>query len=517
MKAEQRLQQRQQQKQVQTTSAVQVMLSAIMEMPLADLEQHVNNELESNEALEATDGETAATESYDDAPFNGDEIGVRDSHTTQDDYDECLTIDQVPEDMRSRYNDELSRGNGRAQYDGDTERQIADTGATSYDDIMAQIGELTLTEEEQKVMEYLVGSLDERGYLSKDNQTLIDELTFQEYIYITEEQLTALIAQLQSFEPRGIGARDMRDCLLLQMQCEPEERRRLSLVKRLAHKVVRDMWDELTHSRWEKIQDALDVDDATTAEIQRTIQRLNPRPGSSLFERMQNDAPPVIPDFTVLIDDDGSPTIYQNRGGVPELRVSSSFADIVSEYRSAQERARQRGEEISFSRSQEEAFKYASHKVESARAFIESLERRRRTLQAVMKGIVKWQKDFFTGDDDENLLRPMVLRDIAEYAEVDVSTVSRAANSKYVQTKFGTYPLKFFFGTEFTNADGDSVSQRQAKRLIREIIEGEDPRHPLSDQKITEILASQGTSIARRTVAKYREMLGFATSSLRRR
>lgn len=517
MATEQTLRQQLQQKQVQTTSAVQVMLSAMMEMPLPDFEQHVLGELDSNEALETESDTSYGADDYETEPHTNDEIGVRDSHTSQDDYDDFVTIDQVPEDMRGRYNDELSRGNGRAQYDGDNERQIADNGATSYDDIMAQIGELNLTEEEVHIMTYLVGSLDERGYLTKDNQTLIDELTFQEYIYIDEPQLEGLVKQLQSFEPRGIGARDLRHCMLLQLQCEPDERRRLSLVDRLAHKVVRDLWDELTHSRWEKIQDILDVDDATISEIQHVIRRLNPKPGGGLNESTQSAAPSVVADFTVLIDDNGTPMIVQNRGGVPELRVSNSFADTVTEYREAQERARKEGRNAKFSRAQEEAYQYANHKVESARAFIESIRRRRQTLQSVIEGIVSLQKDFFVGDDDETLIRPMKLQDIADYAKIDISTVSRAANSKYVQTKFGTYPLKHFFSSEFTNNDGESVSQRQAINAIRAIIEDEDPRRPYSDQAITDLLAAQGTTIARRTVTKYREKLGYPTSNLRRR
>lgn len=507
----------QEQKQIQTTTAVQVMLSAIMEMPLADLEQHVNNELESNEALEQHE---PSADTYADDDFgntDNDEIGIRNSHTTDEDYDEFVTIDQVPEDMRGRYNDQLSRAAGGSRFDGDREGMIADTGATSYDDIKAQIGELDLTEEEEKVMEYLVGSLDERGYLTKDNQTLIDELTFQEYIYIDEPQLQRIIDMLQSFEPRGIGARNMQDCLLLQMRVAPEERRRLSLVGRLAYKVVRDMWEELSHSRWKKIQDALDVDDDTITEIQHVIHRLNPKPGSGLNEATQSSAPRIIADFNVMVDDDGELTIFQNRGSIPELRVSNSFAETVNAFRDAQERARAEGRSTSFSRSQEEAYKYASHKVEEARAFIESLQRRHNTLQAVMKGIVRLQRDFFTSDDDENLIHPMKLQDVADLAGVDISTVSRAANSKYVQTKYGTYPLKHFFGSEFVNTEGDSISQRRTQLAIKEIIESEDPRHPYSDQRITEILAEQGTVVARRTVAKYRERMGYARAALRRR
>lgn len=505
------------QTQIQTASAMQVMLSDLMEMPLANLEQRVSNEMDSNEAIEAAETDYDVPGMDTDTMLPGDEMGVRNSHTTDEDYDEFVTIDQVPEDMRSRYNAEISRATGRGQYDSEQERQIADTGTTSYDDIMAQIGELSLTPEETTVMEYLVGSLDERGYLVKDNQTILDELIFRESIYMEEHDLVRIIDMLQSFEPRGIGARNLQDCMLLQMRCEPGERQRLPLVKRLAYKVVRDMWDEVIHSRWKRIQDELDVTTETINEIQHTLQRLNPKPGSGLNESTQTAAPTVIADFSVEVDDDGRLVIMQNRGNIPELRISSSYAETVNEFHNAQERARKEGRKLTFSRQQREGYEYASHKVDAARAFIECLKRRRHTLQVVVENIVKWQKDFFLADDDETLLRPMVLHDIAERAEVDQSTVSRAANSKYIQTKSGTYPLKFFFGTEFVNADGDNVSQRQVQLAIREIIEGEDPRHPYSDQKITDILESRGTTVARRTVAKYRESMGIATSSLRRR
>lgn len=509
--------QQQQQKQVQTTSAAQVLLSNMMEMPLADLEQHVKNEIDDNEALEISTDDSV-WDNYDNDPSANDEVGIRDSHTSEDDYNECITIDQVPEDMRERYNQDLRSGNAtRSQYDGDTERQIADSGTTTYDDIMRQIGENHLTDDEIQIMNYLVGSLDERGYLTKDNQTLIDELTFQEYLYVDEGQLQRLVALLQSFEPRGIGAHDLRECLLLQMECDPTDRPRIPLVKRLAHKVVRDMFDDLASARWSKIQNALDVDDETIEEIRRVIRHLNPHPGSGLNESLQGSAPSIIADFRVIVDDNRNIIVVQERGSIPELRVSSSFTEIVNDYRNAMERAKTAGQEMTLSRSQNDAYNYAAHKVEAAKAFIESLRRRHQTLQSVMEGIVKFQRDFFLGDDDETLIRPMLLRDVAEYAGIDISTVSRAANSKYVQTDFGTYSLKYFFGTEFVTADGESVSQREALRIIKEVIEKEDPRHPLSDQKIADIIAEQGTTIARRTIAKYRERLGYPTSALRKK
>lgn len=502
------------QTQIQTASANQVILSQIMEKSLAEFEDCIKNELESNEALEY-DSERMG----DDTPVahaDADSMPEHDSLSGGEQLSEYITIDQVPADKRDLYNRQLARGAAGAMAD-DHEPVIADTGATSYEDILAQIGELPLDEEERKVMEYLVGSLDENGFLAKDDETLADELMFQEYIDIDIDHLRQLIDHLQSFEPRGIGARNLRECLLLQMTCAPEEHRRLTLTARLAHKVVRDMWDELSHSRWERIQDVLDVDDATLADIQHTIRRLNPRPGSGLNESIHHTEPTVIPDFEVYVDDNGNPVVVQNRGDMKELRVSSSYAKTVNDHREAEERARREGRTLKLSRSQQEAYRYAVHKVESARAFIDNVERRFHTLQNVMECIVEWQRDFFVGDDDQALIRPMVLRDIAERAGVDISTVSRVRKSKYVKTMYGTYKLHDLFSAEFVNTDGESVSQRQARLLVKEIIESEDPRHPYSDQKITQILAERGTTIARRTVAKYRDSLGFAPSNLRRR
>lgn len=513
--------QKQEQKQVTTTSAAQVMLSNIMEMPIGEFEQFVQNEIDSNDALEQSPDENDfihddPAEAYDFS--KNDEYGVRDSHTSNEEYDDYLTIDQVPEDLRNRFNGEMSiRNSSGGQFDGDEERVIADTGTTSYEDLITQIGSYKLTDDEKKVIVYLIGSLDERGYLIQDDDTLIDELNFQEYIEIEHDELTHLIHILQSCEPAGIGARNLQDCLLLQMRVDPAEKQHLSLAKRLAHKVIRDMFDDLSHSRWEKIQNALDVNDEAIKEIQHTIHHLNPKPGSGLNESIQTAAPTVIPDFYVYVDENDEPSVIQSRGNIPELRVSDSFTDIISDYKNAQEKAQKAGQTLSLSKRQEEAYLYASHKVDSAKAFIENIRRRRHTLQAVMEGIVKRQREFFINQDDEMCIKPMVLQDIADYAQVDVSTVSRAANSKYVKTEYNTYPLKFFFGTEFTGADGESVSQREALLRIKEIIENEDSHHPLSDQKISDMLKEDGLTVARRTIAKYRDRLGYSVASQRRR
>lgn len=486
----QSLQQQQQQAQVQIASSAQVLLSSLLEMPLADFEERLQNELMDNEALEVNEHEESSWE------MEGESSEPRETDPIGDALSDYRTLDDVPENIREAYNQQGEEGRG--------ERQISDE-ETSYEDLYRQIGELQLTEEEAAVMTYLVGSLDDNGFLSKDNDTLCDELAFKEYIDTTPEQIEHLAHLLQQFEPRGIGARNLQQCLLLQLPRSGWTRQ-----------VVAEHFDDLMHSRWKRIQECLDVDDATIDDIRHDIAHLNPRPGSLLAENTRSTAPSVLPDFRVDIDADGEPVVHQLRGRIPELRVSPAFAETIVMHRHAQERAAKSGEKAKLSRAQEDAFVYARQKVESAQAFIESIHRRHHTLQAVMESIVALQRDFFLADDDDSLLRPMVLKDVAERAKVDVSTVSRAVNSKYVETAFGIYSLRHFFSTQFTNSTGDTVAARQVRAALLELIAEEDKSAPYSDETLAALLAERGLKVARRTISKYRETLGIPKANLRR-
>ena len=513
------------QKMQQTANASQVMLSNIIEMPLADFEQHVQNELESNEALEisAQDNEAGNDKADLPSPYpdysENDEYSVPRSNTTDEDYSNFITIDQVPEDMRQRYNKDISAGFAPSHSNNSSgEDMINDNSGTSYDSLLAQIGELDLTETEQKAMEYLVGSLDENGYLSKDDDTLLDELAFQEYIDIDHDTLHRLVAALQTFEPRGIGAHGLQECMLLQLNDTEGDANRNNLTRRLARKVVRDLFDHLAHARWQKIQDILDVENATIGEIQSLIRRLNPRPGYGLYESASYSAPSIIPDFYVSVDKAGEVSVRMENGSLPPLKVSTSHQEIVEEHDSALLRAKREGKTLQFNRRQQEAYDYAIHKVEAAKAFIDCVRRRQATLLGVMTCIAQRQRDFFVSEDDETLLKPLRLQDIADEVQVDTSTVSRAVNAKFVRTDYGTYPLKFFFVSEFVSASGETVVQRKAMMAVKSIIEGEDPVAPFSDSRIAEILKEQeGLDVARRTVAKYRERLKIPVAQLRRK
>ena len=492
MSQSQGFRQQTEQRQVQNASSVQVLLSSLIEMPLADFETRLQNELLDNEALEVSDHEE-----NDEANYQNEEGETFDAGDPLDDaVGDYRTLDDVPDNLREAY---TNRGE-----DDRRERQIG-AEETSYDDLYRQIGELDLTEHERAIMVYLVGSLDESGFLTKDDATLADELAFNEYIDTTPEEVARLAGLMQQFEPRGIGARDLRECLLLQLPYTGT-----------AREVIDRFYDDFIHSRWNRIAERMHLSDEDVERVRREIGHLNPRPGSVLSEGSRASAPTVVPDFRVTIDTEGNPVVSQHRGDLPELRVSPAFAETLVMHRAARDRAAERGENAALSRSQEEAFIYARQKVTAAQSFIESVRRRFQTLQSVMEAIVALQREFFVNDDDETLLVPMVLKDVAERAHVDISTVSRAINSKYVETDYGVYSLRHFFSTQFTSADGETVAARQVKAALAEIVAGEDKRAPLSDEAIADALAARGLKVARRTVSKYRIQLNIPKAGLRR-
>ena len=456
----QKLIQTQKEEQTQQLSAVQVAMARLLELPVMDLEQRVRNELEDNAALE----EAGPDKDEEDMPAETTEVGDNESENAEDEpHVDDETADYLTEDDIPDY---LLRQRNEAE---EREVQLAATN-NAYDELYRQIGEHDLDDQQRRIMEYLIGSLDNDGYLRKDLRTISDELAIYQNLDVSEEELEQLLRLLQRFEPRGIGARDLQECLRVQLE-SPELK---SPFKALA-----------------------------IAIIDRC---LNPKPGSALNETMAGAAPTAIPDFYVHVEDDGSISVRLNNGDVPELRVSKAFKDTVREF----------GGHKDLNKSQRDAYVYARKKVGDAQLFIELINRRRKTLMGVMRGIVERQRDFFLNEDDEMQLVPMTLRDVSERAGVDISTVSRVTGSKYVQTQHGLYPLKFFFSSQFTSGEGEELSSRQAKAALREAIAAEDKRHPLADEALTLVMKEKGFPISRRTVAKYREQLGIPKSGLRK-
>ena len=306
---------------------------------------------------------------------------------------------------------------------------------------------------------------------------------------------------LQGFDPAGIGARSLQECLLLQVERKPKGWLRTQLTH-----LFTDHFEAFKKKHWSRIKDALDLSDEQVDELRQEIRHLNPKPGASLGETMGRSLQQITPDFIVDTADDGTVTFSLNRGHVPELKVSPSFTEMVDAYRQNPK---------GLNRKQKEALLYAKENVEKAQGFIDAIRQRRHTLYITMKAIIDWQLRFFQ-EGDEAELRPMILKDIAQQTGLDISTISRVSNVKYAQTRWGTFPLRYFFSDGYTNNEGEELSTRSIKVALRNIIKGEDKRHPLSDEALTAMLKEKGFPVARRTVAKYRVQLGLPIARLRR-
>lgn len=484
--------------QVQQLSLAQVALSQMVELPLAQFAERVQNEMIDNEALEEADNERkaaldAADPSADSSNGGDDEVmdggDASEISVALGDYS---SEDEVPDYLRER----AERTETGSEY------VVADQGSF-YEELQRQIGEHNLTDHESEVMDYLIGSLDSDGFLRKDALTIADELAIYHNIYTDAAEVDRLLALLQTFEPRGIGARSLQECLRLQLT-DPDNH---SPWRKDALAVIDTCYQEFAANHWDEVVRRMDFDDEQASHVRHELLHLNPAPGRAFGESSMESAPTVTPDFFVQIGPDGTATATLNWGDVPPLRVSQAFMDSIQQY------ANHSG---TLTREQQEAYVYAQGKVKAAQGFLLLINRRRQTLMAVMQGILDIQRAFFEGDDDEALLRPMALKDVAARAGVDISTVSRTVTAKYVQTLYGVYPLKHFFSGQFTSADGEEVSARQVKAALTEIINQEDKQSPLSDEALVKALQARGLQVARRTVAKYRDALHIPVARYRR-
>lgn len=494
----QKLIQTQEQKlaQIQRLSQQQMLQVKLLEMPLTELEESIQIELDDNPALETS---------------NEDDYGVSDHNEHEDDNaltDEEKTereereeaLDHALENMG--FDDEMPNyANKSDSNNADYEEMIYGDTVSFYDKLKEQMGEIELSEEQQAVMEYLIGSLDDDGLLRKSLDTIADELAIYNGIDVSEEELERVLLMLQHFDPAGIGARSLQECLLLQV-----ERRSDSLLKKLMEQVLTDYYNEFIKKHWDKIKAQLSLNEAQTEALRNELHKLNPKPGASLGETQGRSVQQITPDFIVETNDDNTVSFSLNRGNLPELSVSTSFSDMVQEYKTNKQ---------NMSKQTKEALLYAKEKVERAQGFIEAVKQRRNTLQQTMKAIINWQLKFFQ-EGDEADLKPMILKDIADKTGLDISTISRVSNMKYAQTKWGTFPLRFFFSDGYTNDEGTEMSTRKIKISLKEIIEAEDKTKPMSDDALTKLMAKRGFPIARRTVAKYREQLGIPVARLRK-
>lgn len=484
--------QSQAQQQVQTLSPQQVLLVKLLELPTVELEERVHAEILDNPALEeGRDPAEIAEDQANDYPTDPDA------------------------DPDTNYNEDVSLGDYRSEDDipdyklqennrskGETPEEIPLSDNVSfYETIKEQLDMQDLTEEQKQLGEYIIGSLDDDGLLRKTTEALMDELAIYQGIYTTEEELEHIISIIQDFDPAGIGARNLQECLLLQIK-----RKEDSPVKKIEHDIIEQCCDDFTKKNKEKIIQKLNITEEEYNAAVAELVKLNPRPGSSMGEAMGKNLHHIIPDFIVETEDDGNITLSLNNRNVPELRLSRTFTDMLEEH--TKNKANQ-------SKESKDAFMFLKQKVDAAQGFINAVKQRQNTLMSTMQAIIDLQRPFFL-EGDETLLHPMILKDVAERAKLDISTVSRVSNSKYVQTNFGIFPLKFFFSDGYTTDSGEELSVREIKRILKELVDGEDKSKPLTDDELAELLKEKGYPIARRTVAKYRMQLNIPIARLRR-
>lgn len=484
--------QTQAQQQVQTLSPQQILVVKLLELPTLELEERIHSELLDNPALEEGKEPSEDHEDHEDN-FATDEDGEPNS-----DYGEDLSLgDYRTEDDIPDYK---LQENNRSK--GETPEEIPFSDNVSfYETLKEQLDMQNLTPEEKQLGEYLIGSLDDDGLLRKSTESLMDELAIYQGIYTSPEQLEHVLSIIQDFDPAGIGARSLQECLLLQIQ-----RKENSPLKQIELDIIGKCCDEFTRKNKDKIIQKLGITEEQYNAATAELTKLNPRPGSSLGETIGKNLQQIIPDFIVDTEDDGTVTLMLNNRNVPELRLSREFTEMLDEH--TRNKANQ-------SKESKDALMFLKQKVDAAQGFINAVKQRQQTLLSTMQAIIDLQLPFFQ-DGDESRLRPMILKDVAERAKLDISTVSRVSNSKYVQTNFGIYPLKFFFSDGYTTESGEELSVREIKRILKECVDNENKEKPYTDDELADMLKAKGYPIARRTVAKYRQQLSIPVARLRR-
>jgi len=492
-------QQSQEQKQQQSISAQQVLLSQLVELPLQQMTERIETELHDNPALEkkVNDDELTAWESPE-ATNTSDDAEDFEMQREREERNDAL--DEALQNI-GRDDEELPVYQGGRQWAEEQEPIVVGEEQTFYDQLMEQVGEMELDDHQRFVVEYIIQSLDDDGLLRTPLDDIREYLAIHNNIDIEIEELEKLLRMVQQMDPPGIGGRSLQECLLLQV-----ERKRNSPVKELMKRMLTDYFDEFTKNHLDRIQQQLELNDMQMKALLAEFRRLNPKPGAAMGESIGRSLQQITPDFIVDTHDDGTISFSLNTGDMPKLEISQSFADLLKDFQNNKD---------NMTRQQKEALLYTKQKVEAAQNFIGAIETRRRTLTMVMKAIIQLQRPFFK-EGDEELLHPMILRDIATLTELDLSTISRVTSSKYVQTRWGTFPLKFFFSDGYVTNSGEELSTRKIKVALRDIIDGEDKRKPLSDEALRNALEQRGYPIARRTVAKYREQLGVPVARLRK-
>jgi RNA polymerase sigma-54 factor len=472
----------------QKLSPQQIQLMKLIQLPTQAFEQRVKSELEENPALDS--GKENSEEDYDEFSNEDDYDDGTETIETEINVDDYLSDDEVPE-YRTKANNYSA---------DDDEKSIPYASGKSFTQTLRdQLSTIRLNDEEFQIAEYLVGSIDNSGYIRRSLEDITDDLAFTQNIYTEVKHVEKVLKTVHSLDPAGVGARDLKECLLIQLS-----RKRKTESSELAIKLIRDSFDAFSKKHYLKLITKYDITEDQLRDAIDTIEHLNPKPGSSYAGGSTRMVEQVVPDFVIRIKD-GKLELSLNGRNAPELHVSRDYSNMLKGYKEAKEKTK----------SQKDAVMFIKQKLDGAKWFIEAIKQRQETLFMTMSTIMHYQEKYFLTGDERNL-RPMILKDIADTIQMDISTVSRVANSKYVDTPYGTKLIKQFFSESMTNSDGEEVSTREIKKILEHVIRDEDKKKPFTDQKLAGMLKEKGYLIARRTVAKYREQLDIPVARLRK-
>jgi RNA polymerase sigma-54 factor len=482
------LNQKLQQKLLQKLSPQQIQMIKLLEVPAIQMEQRIKKELEENPALE----EGPEEDDIHNEEQEEDQFEEKDKDQEEFTLDDYIDDDDIP-DYRLQANN----------YTKDEEKRTEipfSAGTSFHENLQSQLILRDLTEKQIILGEHILGNIDEDGYLRRELSNIVDDLAFRQNVSTTEEELDEVLKVIQDLEPAGVGARTLRECLLLQIERKDQS----NPAVKLTHKILDQYFEEFGKRHYDKIVSRLDITEEELKSAIDEILRLSPKPGAAYGDTYSKTSQQIIPDFILDLNEAGF-DLYLNSRNLPELRLSKTYNEMLQNY------SREKGNK----KEMKEAVLFVKQKMDSAKWFIDAIKQRQNTLLLSMNAILKYQEEYFI-DGDETKLKPMILKDVAEMTGLDISTVSRVANSKYIQTHFGILPLKFFFSEGLQTDSGEEVSTREIKRILQDCIDNEEKRKPLTDEKLTDILQEKGYLIARRTVAKYREQLNIPVARLRK-
>jgi RNA polymerase sigma-54 factor len=466
----------------------------LLQVPTASLETRIKEELEENPALELEPERFEEKDNAEDEFDTAEE--TTDDATTADSYEDDSVSDYIQDDDDEA--DYKLRDTNYPEFSEEREHPIR-SGTSFYDLLTDQLHLLNLDNTQQTIAEQVVGSIDEDGYLRRDTSAMVDDLAFRQNVIVAEADVEAIIEMIQQFDPPGVAARNLQECLLLQLK----RKEQVDPLDGIAITILTNYFDEFSRKHYDKIQKAISISEDEMRGVIQVVTRLNPKPGGESPDDSQ-ELNYVVPDFFIY-NIGGKLELTLNSRNAPELRISEGYRDMLRDYEKGAKKDKR----------QKEAVLFIKQKIDAAKWFIDAIQQRQQTLLLTMQAILEHQRNFFMSGDESDL-RPMILKDVAAATGLDISTVSRVANSKYVQTEFGTYRLKFFFNEALTTDTGEEVSTREVKRILSDLIAGEDKKNPVSDERLTELLQEKGYEIARRTVAKYREQLMIPVARLRR-